>query len=90
MQVGSRFKFASFQRIINLAFTVAHQKCAMNWLICVASLVVRLEELLENPGYNLLLHQAPFSMTANDHWYVELIPRLTRAAGFEWGNRHLD
>ncbi len=48
-------------------------------------LVVRLEELLENPGYNLLLHQAPFSMTANDHWYVELIPRLTRAAGFEWG-----
>jgi UDPglucose--hexose-1-phosphate uridylyltransferase len=48
-------------------------------------LVVRLEELLDNPGYNLLLHQAPFSMSEKDHWYLELLPRLTRAAGYEWG-----
>jgi UDPglucose--hexose-1-phosphate uridylyltransferase len=48
-------------------------------------LVGRMEYLLEQPGYNLLLHQAPFSLAENDHWYFELLPRLTRVAGFEWG-----
>jgi UDPglucose--hexose-1-phosphate uridylyltransferase len=47
--------------------------------------VVRLELLLNEPGYNMLLHQAPFAQAENDHWYFELFPRLTRAAGFEWG-----
>lgn len=48
-------------------------------------LIAQIEELLESPGYNLLLHQAPFSLAANDHWYFEILPRLTRPAGFEWG-----
>ncbi len=48
-------------------------------------LVDRLENLLDEPGYNLLLHHAPYARQENDHWYFELFPRLTRAAGFEWG-----
>ena len=47
--------------------------------------VARLENLLDEPGYNMLLHVAPFSLAENDHWYIEIFPRLTRAAGFEWG-----
>ena len=48
-------------------------------------LITRLENLLGEPGYNMLLHQAPFLLSANDHWYFEIFPRLTRAAGYEWG-----
>lgn len=48
-------------------------------------LVMRIENLLGEPGYNMLLHQAPFSMSEQDHWYLEIFPRLTRAAGYEWG-----
>ena len=48
-------------------------------------LIKRLENLLGEPGYNMLLHQAPFSMSEQDHWYFEIFPRLTRAAGYEWG-----
>ncbi len=48
-------------------------------------LITRIENLLGEPGYNMLLHQAPFSLATNDHWYFEIFPRLTRAAGYEWG-----
>jgi UDPglucose--hexose-1-phosphate uridylyltransferase len=47
--------------------------------------VVRLEYLHNKPGYNVLLHQSPFDQAATDHWYIEIFPRLTRVAGFEWG-----
>jgi UDPglucose--hexose-1-phosphate uridylyltransferase len=49
------------------------------------SQVSRMESLLDNPGYNLLLHTDPFGMSEIGSGYVELFPRLTRAAGFEWG-----
>lgn len=45
----------------------------------------RLEEALDNPSYNVLMHMAPFSQMAADHWYMEFFPRTTRAAGFELG-----
>lgn len=50
-------------------------------------LVNRLEQLVDHPGYNLLLHQAPFSLAGDDHWFFELCPRLTRQAGYEWGTQ---
>ena len=45
----------------------------------------RLEEALDNPSYNFLMHMAPFCQMAADHWYLEFFPRTTRAAGFELG-----
>lgn len=44
-----------------------------------------LEEIADHPPYNLLLHQAPFHDSEYDHWYIELFPRLTSAAGLELG-----
>jgi len=48
-------------------------------------LITRIEGLVEHPGYNLLLHQAPFTLMNEDHWFFEISPRLTRQAGYEWG-----
>ncbi len=45
----------------------------------------RLEQQLDNPAYNLLFHFAPREFADYEHWFVELFPRLTRPAGFEWG-----
>lgn len=47
--------------------------------------VKRIEAVLDRPAYNLILHQASFGFDGPDHWYVEIFPRLTRLAGFEWG-----
>ena len=48
-------------------------------------MITRLEGIIDEPPYNLLLHTAPFHAGDYDHWYFELFPRLTSAAGFEWG-----
>ena len=44
-----------------------------------------LETILDKPSYNILFHQAPMAQQENIGWYVELIPRLTRTAGYELG-----
>ena len=48
----------------------------------------RLDRALANPPYNFMLHTSPVSEKINDyyHWHFEIIPRLTRVAGFEWGS----
>ena len=43
---------------------------------------------LENPAYNFMIHTTPFDETGNVpyyHWHIEIIPKLTKVAGFEWG-----
>jgi UDPglucose--hexose-1-phosphate uridylyltransferase len=56
-----------------------------------ASLMARvlrgLERLLDRPAYNYYVHSAPFDTHEPDHyhWHIELIPRLTKIAGFECG-----
>ncbi len=43
--------------------------------------------VLDNPPFNLILHTAPLktSRLPHYHWYIEIIPKLTRLAGFEQG-----
>jgi UDPglucose--hexose-1-phosphate uridylyltransferase len=51
------------------------------------SVLQRMNRALENPSYNLVIHSAPFSEPRVEyyHWHVELMPKLTRTAGFESG-----
>jgi UDPglucose--hexose-1-phosphate uridylyltransferase len=51
------------------------------------TLIRKLEKVLENPPYNLMVHTAPVQDGSLEyyHWHIEVIPRLTRIAGFEWG-----
>jgi len=48
----------------------------------------RLSRLLKDPPYNFVLHTAPLREPSLDHfhWHLEVIPKLTRIAGFEWGS----
>lgn len=55
----------------------------------------KLTKGLSDPPFNLTLHEAPFRRPAKAgywktieedfHWHMEIMPRLTRVAGFEWG-----
>ena len=47
---------------------------------------------LDNPPFNFIIHSSPrlgVAASANVqreyHWHIEIIPRITRLAGFEWG-----
>ena len=50
--------------------------------------LLRMEVVLGSPPYNLIVHNSP--LRENDarhyHWHLELMPKLTRMAGFEWGS----
>lgn len=49
--------------------------------------VVRaLNDALDHPPYNLLVHTLPAGGDASFHWHIEILPRLTQQAGFDWGS----
>lgn len=57
----------------------------------------RIKILLGNPPYNFVIHTAPIkrprpgkpwfweTLPFDYHWHIEIIPRITHIAGFEWG-----
>lgn len=58
----------------------------------------RIKILLNDPPYNFVIHTAPIprprlgrpgyweTLPYDYHWHVEIIPRITHIAGFEWGS----
>jgi UDPglucose--hexose-1-phosphate uridylyltransferase len=61
-----------------------HEYAALARLL--GDILRRMNRALRNPPYNLLIHSAPAGEPAGDyyHWHVEIIPKLTKVAGFEW------
>jgi UDPglucose--hexose-1-phosphate uridylyltransferase len=51
------------------------------------ALIRKIDKVLEKPAYNLMIHSAPIQegAMAHYHWHIEIIPKLTKVAGFEWG-----
>jgi UDPglucose--hexose-1-phosphate uridylyltransferase len=47
----------------------------------------KLNRVLDNPPYNYLLHTSPLreGLSTSYHWHIEIMPKLSKIAGFEWG-----
>jgi len=55
----------------------------------------KLSKALNDPPYNYMVHTAPFrhvkrpgywnTIEEDYHWHIEVMPRITQVAGFEWG-----
>jgi UDPglucose--hexose-1-phosphate uridylyltransferase len=73
-QHSSHFEFTEDGKLVELASITRN-------------VVRRMEDLLNDPGFNYLIHTAPFGSThlRHYHWHVEIFPRVSRTAGFEWG-----
>lgn len=50
--------------------------------------LLRIDEILNIPPYNFIIHTSPFTDEHNEyyHWHIEIVPKLTKIAGFEWGS----
>lgn len=60
-------------------------------------ILYRIKTVLNNPSYNFLIHTIPNTnswkrrtnywetIDSDFHWHIEIFPRLSRVAGFEWG-----
>ena len=51
------------------------------------AVIRKIDKVLERPAYNLMIHSSPIQEGAMTyyHWHIEIIPKLTKVAGFEWG-----
>jgi len=62
------------------------------------NILLRLKNVLDDPPYNYVLNTSPnieakpkfpdkwVTIKYDYHWHIEVIPRLVRIAGFEWGS----
>jgi len=55
--------------------------------IILSNTLNRINTALDTPPYNFLIHNSPLRSeeTLTFHWHIEIMPIVTRVAGFEWG-----
>jgi len=48
----------------------------------------KIDRELNIPPYNFMIHTCPIQNEIGEffHWHIEIIPKLSRIAGFEWGS----
>ncbi len=70
-----RFEEASDETLTAMSVVLGEVMAGIDWA-------------LERPAYNLVLHTAPFGGGDDRwfHWHLEVIPRVTRWSGLEWGS----
>jgi len=94
---AARFPFETWilPRRHMLDFALVNDEEAVDLGKMLKVILTKLRNALNNPPFNYVLHMAPYRRprggywtTIEDdyHWHIELIPRLTRVAGFEWGS----
>ncbi len=76
------------RHMTNFTETTADEITALAELL--KDLLTRLRVALNDPAYNLVLRTAPCRSTGRIrdyfHWHLEIIPRMTKMAGFELGS----
>lgn len=96
---ASRFPFEVFVAPIEHSydFTELSKEGLLALSKCLKDVLMRLKIALNDPPYNFMLHTAPntksharrpsywVTLPYDFHWHFEIIPRLVRTAGFEWG-----
>ncbi|MSR30793.1 MAG: galactose-1-phosphate uridylyltransferase [Gemmataceae bacterium] len=86
---ASRFPYETW--ILPKQHNSHYENASMNELDDLArvlkTVLKKLEICLEKPAYNYMIHTGPLNSPhlPHYHWHIEIIPRLTRTAGFEWG-----
>jgi UDPglucose--hexose-1-phosphate uridylyltransferase len=86
---ASRFPYETWilPRTHSSHFENLTRPCADDLGVVLKRVLRQLELALNKPAYNYIIHTAPFDHAdlPHYHWHVEIIPRLTKVAGFEWG-----
>ena len=86
---ASRFPFETWilPRTHDASFEDAGKKEVIGLARILQEVLRRLKRVLVNPPYNFVIHNSPLRGYdhLSYHWHLEITPRITRVAGFEWG-----
>ena len=84
-----RFPFETWilPKVHQSAFEESQKHEFENLARILKEILMRLDKVLDSPAYNYIIHTSPLTEGNNDHyhWHVEIMPKLTKVAGFEWG-----
>ena len=96
---ASRFPFEIFLAPLrhHHSFAEISDEMIHHLAAVLKEVLLRTKKCLNDPPYNFLIHTIPNvkarprrssywdTIDVDFHWHIELMPRLTRVAGFEWG-----
>ncbi|OGS45646.1 MAG: galactose-1-phosphate uridylyltransferase [Elusimicrobia bacterium RIFOXYD2_FULL_34_15] len=86
---ASRFPFETWilPKVHSSVFEDLPKHEVANLAMMLRDINARMNEILEKPPYNFVIHNAPCrtGKLPYYHWHIEMMPRLTKVAGFEWG-----
>lgn len=90
MPYASRFPFETWisPKKHNSNYSYITPEEATNLAIITKDVFQKLHKTLRNFDYNMILHTTPLNSSVQEfyHWHIEIIPRLTKIAGFELGS----
>lgn len=87
---ASRFPFETW--ILPLEHVASFEKTNTKTFSALAGMMKtvlqRMDHVLDAPPFNFIIHTAPCKTPGLEyyHWHIEIMPKLTRVAGFEWGS----
>lgn len=96
---ASRFPFETWilPRVHSHDFTLCSDDLLHSFAKVLKETLLRIKTALNDPPFNFVLHIGPNpvmrpgkpnywkTLKFDWHWHLEIIPRLTKIAGFEWG-----
>lgn len=86
---ASRFPFETWilPKIHSSVFEDLQKHEITNLAMILRDINGRMIRTLKNPPYNFIIHNSPCKSGRLPyyHWHMEIMPRLTKTAGFEWG-----
>ena len=87
---ASRFPFETW--VLPIKHVSSFEKTTAEWFTHLSDIMktvlLRLDAALDRPPFNFIIHTAPCKTPDLEyyHWHIEIMPKLTRVAGFEWGS----
>jgi UDPglucose--hexose-1-phosphate uridylyltransferase len=68
-------------------FEDTDEETLISFASMLKSVLARLRAALNDPPFNFIVHTGPWidGRKSHYHWHMEIFPKLTRVAGFEWG-----
>lgn len=87
---ASRFPFEVWilPKVHSSSFEMAPEKTYSSLAKVLLTTMKKLDRALDSPPYNFIIHTSPLKGDAPVyyHWHIEIMPTLTKVAGFEWGS----
>lgn len=84
----SPFEVWIVPRIHSAQFYCIKQELITDLAVMLRDILWRLKKVLTDPPFNFIINTAPIQRDLESefyHWHVEIMPKLTKSAGFEWG-----